>query len=42
MAAHVVLDTPPQTGSAFPAGVDPVRFVDEAATTTLRAGMTRS
>ena len=26
MPSHAVLDTPPQSGSAFPAGIDPVRF----------------
>src|SRR5499425_2132404 len=26
MPSHAVLDTPPQAGSAFPAGIDPVRF----------------
>jgi hypothetical protein len=26
MPAHVGLDTRPQAGSAFPAGLDPVRF----------------
>ena len=59
MPSHAVLNTPPQAGSAFSAGIDPVRFealrnallaitaemgpdtyrVDDAATTTLRAGM---
>ena len=26
MPSPAVLDTPPQSGSAFPAGIDPVRF----------------
>src|ERR671924_58523 len=26
MPSHAVLDTPPQAGHAFPAGIDPVRF----------------
>src|SRR5467141_705343 len=26
MPSHAVLDAPPQSGSAFPAGIDPVRF----------------